>query len=435
LTGPQGRDSIGPLRPRQAGLLPGPQTGDGRERGAHSGVQASDAGADHVIPASLSPEETRQAAVHAAWTFPSVLASAFVVAWGAEAAQFYISQGLALALLAWLQTLPEFAVEAAIAWQQDVPLMTANFTGALRLLTGVGWPMIWVVFAVTRWQRGGRGRWPSIQLDHEHSAEIVGLIPPLIYFIWIIVKGTLGLGDAAVLVALYLGYLALLNRLPPKEQEEVEDVARVARAVIRMPPAGRWLSIAGLFLLGGTALYFVATPFLESMKGLALALGVAPFVFVQWVAPFLSEFPEKTSAFYWARSRGKAGMALMNMVSSNINQWTVLAAMIPIVYSLSLGHPAAVPLQEHRVELILTLLQSMLGMVILANLRFEWYEAAGLFALWFAQFLKPDWREEMCVVYAVWLAVEVVSAIWRPGRLHAFAVFPTLWRRPERKAP
>jgi cation:H+ antiporter len=388
-----------------------------------------------VIPASLSPEETRQAAVHAAWTFPSVLASAFVVAWGAEAAQFYISQGLALALLAWLQTLPEFAVEAAIAWQQDVPLMTANFTGALRLLTGVGWPMIWVVFAVTRWQRGGRGRWPSIQLDHEHSAEIVGLIPPLIYFIWIIVKGTLGLGDAAVLVALYLGYLALLNRLPPKEQEEVEDVARVARAVIRMPPAGRWLSIAGLFLLGGTALYFVATPFLESMKGLALALGVAPFVFVQWVAPFLSEFPEKTSAFYWARSRGKAGMALMNMVSSNINQWTVLAAMIPIVYSLSLGHPAAVPLQEHRVELILTLLQSMLGMVILANLRFEWYEAAGLFALWFAQFLKPDWREEMCVVYAVWLAVEVVSAIWRPGRLHAFAVFPTLWRRPERKAP
>jgi hypothetical protein len=107
----------------------------------------------------------------------------------------------------------------------------------------------------------------------------------------------------------------------------------------------------------------------------------------------------------------------------------VLAAMIPVVYSISLGHPAAVPLQEHRVELILTLLQSMLGMVILANLRFEGYEAAGLFALWFAQFLKPGWREEMCVLYAIWLAVEVISAIWRPGRLHAFTVFPTLWKR------
>jgi cation:H+ antiporter len=386
----------------------------------------------HVIPGSLSPDETRQAAVHAIWTFPSVLASAFVVAWGAEAAQFYVSQGLALALLAWLQTLPEFAVEAVIAWEQDVPLMTANFTGALRLLTGVGWPMIWVVFAVTRWQRGQHDRWPAIQLDHEHSAEIVGLVPPLLYFGWVIFKGTLGLWDAAVLIALYLAYLVLLNRLPPKDHEEVEDVAQVARLVIGLSPARRWLAIAGLFLLGGVALYLVAPPFLESMKGLALALGVAPFVFVQWVAPFLSEFPEKTSAFYWARSRGKAGMALMNMVSSNINQWTVLAAMIPIVYSFSLGHPAEVPLQEHRVELVLTLLQSMLGMVLLANLRFSAYEALGLFVLWFVQFIMPGWREEVCVLYALWLVVELASAAWRPGRLHAFAVFPTLWRKPAR---
>ncbi len=384
------------------------------------------------MPTQLPPEEARQAAIHAIWTFPSILASAFVVAWGAEAAQFYVSQGLALALLAWLQTLPEFAVEAVIAWHQDVPLMTANFTGALRLLTGVGWPMIWVVFAVTSWQRGHRERWPVIQLDHEHSAEIVGLVPPLIYFVWIIYKGTLGLLDAGVLIALYLGYLALLNRLPPKDHEEVEDVALVARAVIRMPPLRRKLAILGLFLLGGLALYLVAAPFLESMKGLAVALGVAPFVFVQWVAPFLSEFPEKTSAFYWARSRGKAGMALMNMVSSNINQWTVLAAMIPIVYSFSVGHPAAVPIGEHRVELILTLLQSMLGMVLLANLRFHGYEAIGLFGLWFAQFLRPDWREEACVAYALWLVVEIASATWRVDRLHAFRVFPSLWRRPPR---
>ena len=58
-----------------------------------------------------------QGAGSAAWTFPSVLGSAMLIAWAAEAAQFLISQGLALAVLAWLQTLPEFAVEAVIAWQ------------------------------------------------------------------------------------------------------------------------------------------------------------------------------------------------------------------------------------------------------------------------------------------------------------------------------
>src|SRR6187399_1534774 len=84
----------------------------------------------------------------ALWTFPSILLSAFVIAWGAEAAQFLISQGLALAILAWLQTLPEFAVEAVIAMEASkdpakIHLVTANFTGSLRLLTGLGWPMIY----------------------------------------------------------------------------------------------------------------------------------------------------------------------------------------------------------------------------------------------------------------------------------------------------
>ncbi len=173
----------------------------------------------------------------------------------------------------------------------------------------------------------------------------------------------------------------------------------------------------GLFLLGGVGLYFTAHPFLESMKGLAVAMGVAPFVFVQWVAPFLSEMPEKTSAFYWARSRGKAGMALMNMASSNVNQWTVLAAMIPIVYSIAQGRPMAVPIAEHRVEILLTLLQSALGVVLLANFRFHAHEALGLFVLWFAQFAVPHWREEACVAYAVWLVLGLASTLWRPGRL------------------
>jgi len=84
------------------------------------------------------------------------------------------------------------------------------------------------------------------------------------------------------------------------------------------------------------------------------------------------------------------------------------------------------------VELLLTLLQSVLGMVILANFRLEAYEAGGLFVLWFVQFLMPGWREEVCVLYAAWLAVELISVVWRPGRLEAFRVFPRLWRRSPR---
>ncbi len=378
-------------------------------------------------PGLIPGDEARRTAVQAFWTFPSILGSAFVVAWGAEAAQFYVSQGLALAMLAWIQVLPEFAVEAVIAWQRNVPLMTANFTGALRLLTGLGWPTIWVVYAVASRRRGERHAWPAIRLEHEHAAEVVGLVPPLVYFAWVIAKGTLDCVDSVFLLALYAGYLVVLNRIPPREHEEVEDLSLVPRAVLRLGGRVRPLAILGLFLVGGAALYFTARPFLQSMIGLASVLGVSQFVFVQWVAPFLSEFPEFTTTTYWARSRGKGGLALMNMASSNINQWTVLAAMIPIVYSMSLGHPASVPLAEHRVELALTLLQSLLGVVLLGNFNFQAYEALGLFALWFAQFLVPHWREEICLAYAAWLAVELISTAWRPGRLAAFREFPRLW--------
>src|SRR5712691_10386595 len=82
------------------------------------------------------------------WTAPAILLAAMLIACAAESAQFFISQGFALAILAWLQTLPEFAVEAVLAWNQQVPLLLANLTGALRLLTGLGWPMIYFTAAV-----------------------------------------------------------------------------------------------------------------------------------------------------------------------------------------------------------------------------------------------------------------------------------------------
>src|SRR2546421_6210865 len=96
-------------------------------------------------------------ALAALWTFPSMLVSAFLVAWGAEAAQFLISQGLALAILAWLQTLPEFAVEAVIAWEagrdpQRGHLALANLTGAIRPLLGLRLAVIYVLFAAARRQ-------------------------------------------------------------------------------------------------------------------------------------------------------------------------------------------------------------------------------------------------------------------------------------------
>jgi cation:H+ antiporter len=168
-----------------------------------------------------------------------------------------------------------------------------------------------------------------------------------------------------------------------------------------------------LFIAGGAMIYLTAHPFLESMLAVAGALGVSQFVLVQWVAPFLSEFPEKVSAFQWASRVRTAPMALMNMLSSNVNQWTVLAAMIPIVFSLSRGEAAVLPFDgAQRTEILLTVLQSVVAVLLLLNLKFEWYNAAALFVLWLAQFIVAEWRDEITVLYGVWAVGLVVSWIW-----------------------
>ncbi|MGA7992792.1 MAG: hypothetical protein WCC53_15265 [Thermoanaerobaculia bacterium] len=368
------------------------------------------------LPAAGAAIAAKASPLTALWTFPSVLFSAFLVAWGAEAAQFLVSQGLALAILAWLQTLPEFAVEAVIAWEAGkdpakVHLAIANFTGSIRLLVGLGWPLVYFVAAHFARRTGKRDAWVAIEFDDEHALEVMGLLPPLVWFAVIWWKGTLGLWDAGILALCYFAYLGALLRVPPREGdvEEIEDLPAVSRWALGLGPGRRGWAIAGIFVLGGLLLLVSAHAFVESMLALAIAAGVAPFVFVQWVAPFLSEFPEKLSAFNWARQITKAPMAVMNLVSSTINQWSILSALIPVIYSLSRGSPSAIVFDEHqRLEILLTLLQSFLGWLLLVNLDLRALEAGVLFVFWFVQFAVPSTRGVMIGVYAAWCGVEIV---------------------------
>lgn len=367
------------------------------------------------------------------WPAPAVVFSAFMIAWGAECAQFWVSRGMALAILAWLQALPEFAVEAVIAWSQQIHFMTANFTGSLRLLVGLGWPLIYGVAMWGAWRREKR-MLREIRLDRENAIEVFALGVPILYFLFIWLKASLTLIDAGVLLLIYFAYLWVLRIVPPREEEHVEDLEAIPRRIMRLPKRAQGLVILGLFVGGGLLLAYSAHPFLESMLHFAVVLGISEYLFIQWVAPFLSEFPEKLSAMYWARQPGKAPMALMNMVSANINQWTMLAAMIPMVYSMSVGAPTFVPFDEHqRAEILLTIAQSLLGMLLLMNMSFHLIEASGIFLLWFAQFIVPGMHLPVTLVYLAWSAYEAFMMLVVRRRVEAWHALTEVWRQHGRR--
>jgi cation:H+ antiporter len=353
----------------------------------------------------------------ALWTTPSILIASVFIAWGAESAQFFVAQGFALAILAWMQTLPEFAVEAVLAWKQQTALLMANLTGAVRLLTGLAWPMIYVTAAVVHRRRTGQPL-RMIELTAHQSVEVIGLLLPLAYALLIWWKGTLALYDAGFLVLFYVVYLGVLTRLPATSHEEIDELEAVPRAVVTARPLRRNAAIGGLFLIGGGLIYFAAEPFLGSLIAVAAAAGIPTFVIIQWLAPVVSEFPELASTFYFARQEEKASIALMNIASSNINQWTLLVAMLPVVLSLGHGSVQSLVLDpEQKRELLLTVGQSFISFVFLLNMEFAWWEALMLFVLFAAQFALPAWcKQYITDAFFLWTIGEFLAIAVRRKR-------------------
>jgi len=360
------------------------------------------------------------AMITASWTIPAVLGSSIVIAWGAEVSEFLVSQGMALAILAWLQVLPEFTVEAVIAREaalapsEYMGLVTANFTGANRLLVGLGWPLIYFT-AYFFARRKGR-ELPYIKLRNEHSVEVVGLLIPTLYFITIWLKGTLNLLDSAILTGMYIWYLWVLGKMPPEDVDEAKHLHGVPKKIMSKTRNVQIAFAVTMFLGGGAVLFFAAEPFVHSLIGLAVLFGISQAYLIQWVAPFLSEFPEKTSAFYWAKTVRHAPMALMNMISSKVNQWTILVAMIPMVFCATLMHFGDIQFNSHqRIEILLTVVQSIYAAVLLLKMKFTKFDAVSLFGLWFIQFIDPAIDPALHAIFPTDVTNAIIGAYgWCP---------------------
>jgi cation:H+ antiporter len=357
------------------------------------------------------------------WAGPGILFASLMIAWAAEATQFFLAQGIALAMLALLQTLPEFAVEAILAWHRDVPDLFANLTGALMLLTGLGWPMIY--FSAASAHRRDRKRpMRVIELEPDHAVQVFVLLVALAWEFVVWWKGELTIYDGVVLLMIYVAYLWLMSRMPPEEAETIDEIGHIPRSIVLAPKPLRLTSILLLFVVGGGAVFLIADPFLAGLFGLSTLAGIPQYQFIQWIAPLVSESPEGISAYYWARDYRRASIALMNMVSSNINQWTLLAALLPFVLSLSAGHVTPIPLDAmQRRDLLLTLAQSLLGAILLIDMRLIWYEAAALLVLFFASFLDfaGGVRVYVMWIYFGWSGVEILRLVFGRG--------PTAWGR------
>jgi cation:H+ antiporter len=111
---------------------------------------------------------------------------------------------------------------------------------------------------------------------------------------------------------------------------------------------------------------------------------------VQWVAPLASESPEFLLAAMLAL-RGRAQAGLTVLLSSKVNQWTLLVGSLPLVFAISAGSFSPLSFDNRQVEeVFLTASQSLFAVAILISLSLSFWEAGILLALFVGQFVFPQ---------------------------------------------
>jgi len=315
----------------------------------------------------------------------AILAASFLLLWACDVAQNDIPQALALAVVALIAVLPEYAVDMYFTWMAGqhpesdyAHFAIANMTGANRLLIGVAW----VAVAIVVWWRTRK----AVILEPERRTEVLFLGLATAYALTIPLAGRLTWVDGVILVGLYVVYIAIAAR----RQCEEPELEGVSACIASLAPARRRLATAALFVFAAGVIVANAEAFSEGLVATGRLFGINEFLLVQWLAPIASEAPEFIVAIMFAL-RGMAGLALGSLLSSKLNQWTLLVGMIPGVYGVSSGSFATpMPLSGLQMhEILLTAAQSLLAVGLVAGLRLDIRGAMLLFVLFLGQFLAP----------------------------------------------
>lgn len=338
----------------------------------------------------------------------AVVAAAFVLAWASEALQMDISSGLATAILALIAVMPEYSVDFYFAWNAahnptHAQYAAANMTGANRLLIGVGWASVVLLhLAYVRY----RAKQPiyddrrvAVLLLPSQTLDLFVLAIATLWALVIPLTHQIAPWHGAGMIVIYIYYMWRLRGAESKEP----DLEGVAKYLGELPKVKRRLAVITLLVLAAGVLLCSAEPFAEALLHTGESFKINKFLLVQCLAPLASEAPELLVALVFAW-RGHAQLGLAALVSSKVNQWTLLVGTLPFVYSASMRKWAALPMDAHQTEeFVLTATQGLMGLAMLSNGRLERWEAALLMLLYFIQlpFQQTSIRYGMSILYSV----------------------------------
>ena len=321
----------------------------------------------------------------------SIFSAALIISWAAESSEKDISGSFVIAIIALIAVLPEYAIETVLAYTAGqsyklnnfvftnrVGYVSANVTGANRLLAGFGWPLIMLINMLKNNQ--------SLNIKNNNKLELLVLgIGAISMIIASIIKFQ-PIFISFVLIIIYLIYLFITSK---KESTESEFVG-ISEYLANLPKLTRITTNILLIIFSAVTIFIVSHPFVESLIHIGGKFGIDEYYLIQWLAPLASESPEIIIASLFAM-KGRSLESISIILSSQANQMSLLIGSMGAIFSFATSSLISFPLNDTQgVEFLLTSAFALLQISMILWGKFKLQMPVLLLIIFFVQLIITD---------------------------------------------
>jgi len=311
-------------------------------------------------------------------------------------------------LLSIATTLPEIAIVIYAAAQGSFGIAIGSGLGSNLLMMTLGLAIM-LIIATTRLSKA-----PLKQIDvSTFKNDMIFLILAAIISFVLFLDG-FNYIDGFIFMGLFAGYIILsLYEMRIENREKIsnknidknnnnnnqnnkeliveEDISNDTN-----DDKKKFLKAIGTFFLGAIGILFGAEPFIHSLEGLSVEIGISSVVLAVIISPIAGEMPEKISMMILAR-KGAAGasIAIANVLGSKILNNTLLLAVAVFAAMYSFGFDKVIEMTEILYyQIILVTIVTILAVLPMfrkkIGLRFGFVLLFMYIICIFIQFLFPQ---------------------------------------------
>jgi cation:H+ antiporter len=291
------------------------------------------------------------------WLGELTLAS-WILSYGAEhLSEKFGAKFVGRVLLSIATTLPEIAIVIYAAAQGSFGIAIGSGLGSNLLMMTVGLAIM-LIIATTRLSKA-----PLKQIDvSTFKNDMIFLILAAIISFVLFLDG-FNYIDAFIFMGLFAGYIILsLYEMKIENREKISNknigensnnnnnhdlIVEQDISNDTNDDKKKFLKAIGTFFLGAIGILFGAEPFIHSLEGLSVEIGISAVVLAVIISPIAGEMPEKISMMILAR-KGAAGasIAIANVLGSKILNNTLLLAVAVFAAMYSFGFDKVIEMTE-----------------------------------------------------------------------------------------